>query len=98
VKRISARAALIPLFLGFNMINQGQAEDYYIYQTPNGALVISNKGPAPGSKIRKRISFPDALDNEAPQNQSTNKPQPSGPTEQVTSTHLRWRVVPRLLC
>jgi hypothetical protein len=80
VKRINARAALISLFLGFTIINQGQAEDYYIYQTPNGALVITNKEPPPGSKITKRISFPDTTDNEAPQNQPTDK-QPNEPTE-----------------
>jgi len=57
VKSISARAALISTFLGLAGVTQGQAEDYYIYQTPNGALVISNKEPPPGSKITKRIRF-----------------------------------------
>jgi hypothetical protein len=81
VKSINARAALISLFLGFAAVTQAQAEDYYIYQTPNGALVITNKEPPAGSKIIKRISFPDAPDNEALQNQPTHKPQPNGPTE-----------------
>jgi hypothetical protein len=81
VKNINARAVLIFLFLGLAVVTQAQAEDYYIYQTPNGALVISNQKPPPGSKITKRISFPDAPDNEAPQNQPTDKPQPNGPTE-----------------
>jgi hypothetical protein len=81
VKSIIARATLISLFLGLAAVTQAQAEDYYIYQTPNGALVISNKEPPPGSKITKRISFPDAPDNEAPQNQPTDKPQPNGQPE-----------------
>jgi hypothetical protein len=81
VKSINARAALISLFLGLAAVTQAQAEDYFIYQTPNGALVISNKEPPPGSKITKRISFPDAPDNEAPQNQPSNNPQPNGPAE-----------------
>jgi hypothetical protein len=81
VKSINARAAFISLFLGLAVVNQAQGEDYYIYQTPNGAVVITNKEPPPGSKITKRISFPDAPDNEAPQNQLTDKPQQNGPTE-----------------
>jgi hypothetical protein len=81
VNRFNARATLISLFLGMAAVSQAQAEDYYIYQTPNGAVVITNKEPPPGSKITKRISFPDAPDNEAPQNQLTDKPQPNGPTE-----------------
>jgi hypothetical protein len=59
VKGFNASAALISLFLGVAVVTQAQAEDYYIYQTPNGAVVITNKEPPPGSKIIKRISFPD---------------------------------------
>jgi hypothetical protein len=43
VKSIIARATLISLFLGLTVVTQGRAEDYYIYQTPKGELVISNK-------------------------------------------------------
>jgi hypothetical protein len=81
VKGINARAVLISVLLGLAAVTPGQAEDYYIYQTPNGAVVLTNKEPPPGSKITKRISFPDAPDNEAPQNQPTDKQQPNGPTE-----------------
>ena len=55
MKGINARAALISLFLGLAVITQGRAEDYYIYQTPNGELVISNKQPSPGSTIIKQL-------------------------------------------
>jgi hypothetical protein len=66
-------------FLGLAVIAQGRAEDYYIYQTANGDLVISNKQPPPGSKIIKQL--PWGTDNEVQQGQSANKPQPNGPTE-----------------
>jgi hypothetical protein len=81
VKRINARATLISLFLGLAVVTQAQAEEYYVYQTPNGALVISNKEPPSGSKIIKLISFPDATDNEVPQSQQPNNPQPNGHAE-----------------
>jgi hypothetical protein len=76
VKGISARAALIVVFLGLSVTAQAQAEAYYIYQTPNGALVISNKQPPPGSKIIKQLNLPDD-----PQAQEPGKPQPNGQTE-----------------
>jgi hypothetical protein len=72
VKIINARAALISLFLGLATVTQGQAEEYYIYQTPNGALVISNKEPPPGSKIIKQQSLPEPA-----QAQEPGKPQPN---------------------
>jgi hypothetical protein len=81
VKGINACAALISVFLGFAAVTQGQAEEYYIYQTPNGALVISNNEPPPGSKIIKRFSFPEANDGEVPQGQTPNNPLPNGKTE-----------------
>jgi hypothetical protein len=80
VKSINARAALIFLFLGLAAVTPGQAEDYYIYQTPNGALVISNKEPPPGSKIIKRHNWTEVTDSELPQSQPPN-PQPNAQTE-----------------
>jgi hypothetical protein len=67
------------LFLGLAAVTPGQAEDYYIYQTPNGGLVISNKEPPPGSKIIKQL--PWGTDNEVQQGQPANKPQPNAQTE-----------------
>jgi hypothetical protein len=55
VKLINARAVLISLVLGLAAVTQAQAEGYYVYQTPNGALVITNKAPPPGSKIIKQF-------------------------------------------
>jgi hypothetical protein len=66
VKGINARAALISLFLGLATVTSGQAEEYYVYQTPNGALVISNKEPAAGSKIIKQINLSENPQAEEP--------------------------------
>ena len=52
---IVARAILISLFLGLASVTQGRSEDYYIYQTAKGDLVISNKQPPPGSTIIKQL-------------------------------------------
>jgi hypothetical protein len=79
VKGINARAALISLFLGLAVVTQGLAEDYYIYQAPNGGLVLSNKEPPSGSKIIKQL--PWGTDTEVQQSQPANKPQPNGQAE-----------------
>ena len=77
VKSIIARASLISLFLGLAAVGQAQAEEYYVYHTPNGALIISNnKEPPVGSKIIKQLNLP-----EDPQAQEADKPQPNLQTE-----------------
>ena len=81
MKRINVRAALIALFLGLAVVTQAHAENYYIYQTPNGALVISNKEPPPVSKIIRQHSWPEATDSAVPQGQQPNSPQPNVQTE-----------------
>ena len=81
MKRINAPAVLIALFLGLAVVTSGHAQDYYIYQTPNGALVISNKEPPPGSKIIKQRSFPEATESKATQGQQPNNPPPNGQIE-----------------
>jgi hypothetical protein len=91
VKRISARAAnLIFLFLGLGGAIRAQAEDYYVYQTPNDALVISNQKPPPGSKIIKQLDLP-----EDPQAQEPGKPQPNGQTDSSPAknkhTNMTWQ-------
>jgi hypothetical protein len=61
------------------VVTQGQAEDYYIYQTPKGELVISNKEPPPGSKIIKQL--PGETDRQVLQAQESGKPQANAQTE-----------------
>jgi len=63
------------LFLGLAVVTQGEAEDYYIYQTPNGEPVISNKEPPPGSKIIKQL--PGETDKKVPPAQEPGKPPPN---------------------
>jgi hypothetical protein len=55
VKNFVARTTLISLLLGIGAVTQGRAEDYYIYQTSKGELVISNKQPPPSSKIIRQL-------------------------------------------
>jgi hypothetical protein len=69
-------AVCCALFLGLAAVTPGQAEEYYIYQTPNGALLISNKEPPPGSKIIKQLNLP-----EDPQAEEPGKTQPNVQTE-----------------
>ena len=75
----SIDATLVTLFVGLAVVTQGQAEDYYIYQGPNGELVISNKEPPPGSKTIKQL--PGVTDREISQAQEPGKPQPNVTTE-----------------
>jgi len=63
------------------VVTQGQAEEHYIYQDPDGKLVISNKQPPPGSKIIKQQNLPEVTDGEVPQAQEPSKTQPNGQTE-----------------
>jgi hypothetical protein len=62
------------LFLGLAVVTQGQAEDCYIYQAPNGELVISNKEP-----IIKQLA--GVTDRRVPQAQEASEPQPNGQTK-----------------
>src|SRR4030095_15052530 len=69
------RGFCFALLLGLAVVTPVQAEDYYIYQTVNGELVISNKQPPPGSKIIRQL--PGETDREVSQAQESSKPQPS---------------------
>lgn len=73
------RGFCFAFLLGLAVATQGQAEDYYIYETPKGELVISNKQPPPGSKIIRQL--PGETDKEIPQAQEPAKPQPNVQTE-----------------
>jgi hypothetical protein len=71
----------LALLLCLAAVTEGQSEQYYIYQNPNGELVISNKEPPPGSKIIKQQDLPTVTDSEAPQAQEPNKTPPNEQTE-----------------
>jgi hypothetical protein len=73
------RGFCFAFLLGLAVATQSQAEDYYIYQTPNGELVISNKEPPPGSKIIKQL--PGVTDKEVPEAKAPGKTPPNVQTE-----------------
>ncbi len=79
--RISRRGATLnlpfcfALLLTLAVITPGRADDYYVYRTSKGELVISNKEPPPGSTIIKQL--PGEADREIPQAGRTSKPQPN---------------------
>ena len=75
----SKLAIRFALFLVFAMAAQSHAEEYYIYQTPSGGLVISNKEPPPGSKIVKQLS--GVTDGQLPLVQESDKTQSSDQPE-----------------
>jgi hypothetical protein len=74
-------AFCLSLFLALAVITPGRGEEHYIYQDPDGKLVISNKQPPPGSKIIKQQNLPEVTDDEVPQAQEPSKTQPNGQTE-----------------
>src|SRR4030095_816279 len=76
------RGFCFAFLLGLAVVTQGQAEDYYIYQTDTGELVISHKEPPPGSKIIKQL--PGETDREVSQAQEPGNPQPNVQTESST--------------
>jgi hypothetical protein len=79
------------LFLGLAVVTQGQAEEYYNYETPNGELVISNRQPPPGSKIIKQQNMPEANDSRLLQSQQRNNPEPNGClTKQHSQLAAAW--------
>jgi hypothetical protein len=77
--RIRRRVATLNLafcfvfFLGLAAVQQGQAEEYYIYQDSNGELVISNKQPPPGSKIIKQQNLPGLPQAQEPGKTQANR-------------------------
>jgi hypothetical protein len=75
VNRMLLVTTLISLFLGLTVVTQGHTEDYYIYQTANGDLVISNKQPPPGSTVINQ------LPGETAPAQEPGKPLPNVQTE-----------------
>ena len=69
MKSINARTTL-KLVLSFSwlialaVVRPGYAGDYYIYQDPNGKLVISNNAPPPGSKIINKETLSEVTDQQ----------------------------------
>ena len=86
LKRFMSRTTLkltfcFYLFLGFTLPTKGQAGEYYIYQDPNGKLVISNQQPPPGSKVIKQQTLPEEADSTVQQPEEHNGAELNGPAE-----------------
>jgi hypothetical protein len=74
MKSINARTTL-KLVLSFSwlialsVIRPGYAGDYYIYQDPNGKLVISNYAPPQGSNVIKKETLSEVTDQQIKESQ-----------------------------
>ena len=56
-------------FIALVVVRQGYAGDYYIYQDPNGKLVISNHAPPQGSNVIKRETLSEVTDQQIMESQ-----------------------------
>jgi len=70
-----------PFFLVWLWLHEAGPKEHYIYQDPDGKLVISNKQLPPESKIIKKQNLPGVTDNEVSQAQEPGKTQRDGQTE-----------------
>ena len=74
MKSINARTTL-KLILSFSwlialaVIEPGYAGDYYIYQDPNGKLVISNYSPPQGSNVIRKETLSEVTDQQIMESQ-----------------------------
>jgi hypothetical protein len=74
MKSINARTALslvlsFSWFIALAVIEQGYAGDYYIYQDPNGKLVMSNYAPPQGSTVIKKETLSEVTDQQIMESQ-----------------------------
>jgi len=69
MNRIAARTTLklilsLSWFIALALVKSGYAGDYYIYQDPNGKLVISNYAPPQGSNVVKKETLSEVTDQQ----------------------------------
>jgi hypothetical protein len=69
MKSINARTTLklvlyFSCFISLAVIKLGYAGEYYIYQDPNGKLVISNYAPPQGSSVIKKETLSEVTDQQ----------------------------------
>jgi hypothetical protein len=69
MKSINARTTLklvlsFPWLIALAVAGPGYAGDYYIYQDPNGKLVISNYAPPQGSNVIKKETLSEVTDQQ----------------------------------
>ena len=71
--RLLKLAACFYVLVGLAFTAQIHAAEYYIFQDPQGKLVISNQKPPPGSKNIKQRTYSDTAPSEAPQVQEQSE-------------------------
>jgi hypothetical protein len=67
MKSINDRTTLVlslSWLIALAVVRSGYAGDYYIYQDPNGKLVISNYAPPQGSSVIKRETLSEVTDQQ----------------------------------
>ena len=74
MKSINARTTLklvlsLSWLIALAVVRPGYAGDYYIYQDPNGKLVISNYTPPQGSNVIKKETLPEVTDQQIMESQ-----------------------------
>jgi hypothetical protein len=75
MKSIDARTTLklvlsFSWFIALAAVRLGYAGDYYIYQDPNGKLVLSNYAPPHGSNVIKRETLSEVTDQQIMESQA----------------------------
>ena len=74
MKSINARTTLklvlsLSWLIALAVVRPGYAGDYYIYQDPNGKLIISNYAPPQGSNVIKKETLPEVTDQQIMESQ-----------------------------
>ena len=74
MKSINARTTLklvlsLSWLIALAVVRPGYAGDYYVYQDPNGKLVISNYTPPQGSNVIKKETLPEVTDQQIMESQ-----------------------------
>ncbi|HJU60738.1 MAG TPA: hypothetical protein VJ864_01735 [Candidatus Binatia bacterium] len=75
MKSIDARTTLKLVlsffwFIALAMVSSGYAGDYYIYQDPNGKLVLSNYAPRDGGNVIKKETLAEVTDQQIMESQA----------------------------
>ena len=74
MKSINARTTLklvlsLPWLIALAVVRPGYAGEYYIYQDPNGKLVLSNYSPPLGSNVVKKETLSEVTDQQIMESQ-----------------------------
>jgi hypothetical protein len=85
VVKLALISAVVACLIGLAAPNS-RAEEYYIYKSPHGRLVISNKPPPAGSDVLRKLELPETPDAEAQSGQESGNAQQDAPKPPKTET------------